>query len=216
MIRHEVHKLYLNSGTLLVFFGFFSFALFCFLLILGSQNPLLARCAPSLIWMLAILTLFFSTPLLLKADFHAGILEEILLQPHAPSLYILAKITAECFLIGLPLLGIAALFSSSCFLTFKETMVLLCTLGIGFPALSALGIFGGLLTVNARGGNVLLALLILPLTLPLLVFALSVMEKTRLGLDSFTPFCLLTSSSLFLLIVAVGAGQWALSLAMEA
>ena len=216
MIRHEIHKLYLNSGALLVSFSFFSLSLFCFLLVLGSDTTLLNRCAPSLIWVLAILTLFFSTPLLLKAEFQSGLLDEILLQPLSPSFYLLAKIGAECLLLGLPLLGIGALFSVFFSLSFNEGLSLSLTLLIGFPALSALGILGGLLTLNARGGTILISLLILPLTIPLLLFALSVMERTRLGLDSFAPFCLLTSISLFLLIVAVGAGQWALSLAMEA
>src|SRR3990167_9823659 len=111
MIRHEIHKLYLNSGALLVSFSFFSLSLFCFLLVLGSDTTLLNRCAPSLIWVLAILTLFFSTPLLLKAEFQSGLLDEILLQPLSPSFYLLAKIGAECLLLGLPLLGIGALFS---------------------------------------------------------------------------------------------------------
>lgn len=216
MIRHEIHKLYLNSGTLWVSFGFFSLSLFCFLLTLGAEPSLLNRCAPSLVWILAILTFLFSTPLLLKADFHSGNLDEILLHPLSPSFYLLAKIGAECLLLGLPLLGIGALFSCLFSLTFHETITLLLTLMIGFPALSALGTLGGLLTLNARGGNILISLLILPLTIPLLIFALSVMERTQLGLDSFAPFCLLISVSLFLFIVAVGAGQWALSLAMEA
>lgn len=215
MIRYEIHKLYLNSGTLGVSFSFFSLSLFCFLLVLGSEPSLLNRCAPSLIWILAILTLLFSTPLLLKADFQTGILDEILLQPLSPSLYLLAKIGAEFLLLGLPLLGIGALFSSFFCLSFREGFSLLLTLLIGFPALSALGILGSLLTLNTRGGNILIVLLILPLTIPLLLFALSVMERARLGLDSFAPFCLFTSISLLLLIMAVGAGQWALSLAME-
>jgi len=216
VIRHEIHKLYLNSGTLWVSFGFFGLSLFCFLLALGSEPLLLYRSAPPLIWILAILTLFFATPFLLKADFQSGNLDEILLRPLSPSFYLLAKIGAECLLLGLPLLGIGGLFACFLSLNLQETLILLLTLTIGFPSLSALGTFGGLLTLNARGGNILLSFLILPLTIPLIIFALSVMERTQLGLDSFAPFCLLISISLFLFIVAVGAGRWALSLAMEA
>jgi heme exporter protein B len=95
-------------------------------------------------------------------------------------------------------------------LAFAELIALLFTLLIGFPALSALGLLGGLLTLNARGGGLLLVFLILPLTLPLLLFALSVMEMTRLGLDSSASFCLLTSTSLLLVILAMGIGSWAL------
>lgn len=215
MIRNEIQKLYLNGGTLLSSFSFFALALFCFSLALGPEEALLNRSAPALLWILAILTLLFSTPFLLKSEFQTGLLDEVLLQPLSPSFYLLAKIGAEILLLGLPLLGLGALFSPFFSLSFIELTHLLLTLLIGFPALSALGILGGLLTLNARGGSMLVSLLILPLTIPLLLLALSVMEMTRLGLDSFPPFCLLTSVSLLLVIISVGAGQWALSMAVE-
>ena len=215
MIRNEIHKLYLNGGTLLSSFSFFGIALFCFSLGLGSEEAILNRSAPSLLWILAILTFLFSTPFLLKVDYQTGLLDEVLLQPLSPSFYLLAKIGAEVLLLGLPLLGLAALFSPFFSLSLNELTHLLLTLLIGLPALSALGILGGLLTLNARGGGLLISFLILPLTIPLLLFSLSVMEMTRLGLDSFASFCLLTGVSLLLVIISVGAGQWALSLAVE-
>ena len=215
MIRNEIHKIYLNGGPLLASFSFFALTLFCFSLTLGSESMILNRCAPALLWILAILTLLFSTPLLLKAEFQEGLLDEVLLQPLSPAIYLLAKIEAEVLLLGFPLLGLGALFSPFFALSFLEVTHLLLTLLIGLPALSALGILGGFLTLHTRGGGILISLLILPFTIPLLLFALSVMEMTRLGLDSFTPFCLLTSVSLLLVIVSVGAGQWALSIAAE-
>lgn len=215
MIRNEIHKLYLNGGALLASLGFFALALFCFSLSLGSEEMVLNRCAPAFLWILAILTLFFSAPLLLKAEYQEGLLDEVLLQPSSSSLYLLAKMGAEILLLGLPLLGLGALFSPFFALSSIEITHLLLTLLIGLPALSALGILGCLLTLQARGGGVLISLLVLPLTLPLLLLALSVMEMTRLGLDSFAPFCLLTGVSLFLIIVSLGAGQWALSIAVE-
>lgn len=215
MIRYEIHKLYLNSGILILAGGFFALSLFCFLLVLGPDVTLLNRCAPSFIWLMALLTLLFSTSFLLKAEFQAGILDEMLLQPSPPAFSLVAKMTAEVLLLGVPLILTGMVFAPFFFLSFKETLFLGLTLLVGFPALSALGLLGGLLTLNARGGNLLISLLILPLTLPLLLFALSVMERVQMGLDSFAPFCLLTSVSLLLLMIAIGAGQWALSLSME-
>ncbi|MBA3814069.1 MAG: heme exporter protein CcmB [Alphaproteobacteria bacterium] len=216
MILTEIHKLYLCRGSLFSSCCFFALALFCFTLALGSEGVILNRCAPPVLWILAALTLFFSTPFFLKAEFQAGLLDEIFLHPLSPSFYLLAKIVAEVLLLGLPLLMVGALFSPSFSLSFVQTAHLLLTLLIGLPALSALGILGGLLTLHTQGGGVLVSLLILPLVLPLLLFALSVMEMTRLGLDSFAPFCLLTSGSLLLVILSVGAGQWALTIAVEA
>lgn len=215
MIRNELHKLYLNGGILLGSLSFFALAFFCFSLALGPEQVILSRCTPTFLWILTILTILFSTPLLLKAEHQAGLLDEIFLHPLSPSFYILSKIAAEFLLLGLPLLGLGVLFSPFLSLSLIETTYLFLSLFIGFPALSALGIMGGLLTLHTRGGGILISVLILPLTLPLLLLALSMMEMIRLGLDSFAPFCLLTSVSLLLTIISVGAGHWALSFAVE-
>ena len=136
-------------------------------------------------------------------------MDEILLHPSLISTYLLAKIIAEYIFIGLPLALISLLFSPLFALSSGEALALILTLLIGFPALTALGLLGSLLTLNTQGDGLLLSLIILPLTLPLLVFGLSVMEMTRLGLDSFPSFCLLMGSSLFLFILSVTAGSWA-------
>jgi len=215
MICTEIYKLYLNGGTLLTFLSFFALALFCFSLALGPDEGLLNRSAPGLLWILAILTFLFSTPMLLKAEYQAGLLDEVALQPVSPVFYFLAKIGAEVLLFGLPLLGICIVFAPFFSLSFVESIYLSLTLLIGLPALSGLGIWGGLLTLQARGGSLLISLLILPLTIPLLLFSLSAMEMARLGLDSFPSFCLLTSVSILVLMVSIAAGQWALSFAVE-
>ncbi|KAB2832042.1 MAG: hypothetical protein F9K49_08780, partial [Caedimonadaceae bacterium] len=203
------------KGSFLSTFVFFTLILFCVSLTLGPNETLLRQSAPGLIWILAILTIFFSTPLLLKRESQCGLLDEILLHPSLTSTYLLAKIIAEYIFIGLPLILMSLLFSPLFALSSEESLSLFLTLLIGFPALTALGLLGSFLTLNTQGGGLLLSLIILPLTLPLLIFALSVMEMTRLGLDSFPSFCLLMGSSLFLLILSVTAGSWALPFAAE-
>lgn len=215
MISRELYNAYLHKGSLLSTFAFFALALFCVSLALGPNETLLRQSAPGLIWILALLTIFFSTPLLLKRETQCGLLDEILLHPSLISTYFLSKVIAEYIFMGLPLALISLLFSPLFALSSGETLSLLLTLLIGFPTLSALGILGSLLTLNTQGGGLLLSLIILPLTLPLLIFGLSVMEMTRLGLDSFPSFCLLMGSSLFLLILSVIAGSWALPFAAE-
>lgn len=215
MIVRELYNVYLHKGSLLSTFAFFALALFCVSLTLGPNETLLRQTTPGLIWILAILTIFFSTPLLLKREAQCGLLDEVLLHPSLTSTYLLSKVTAEYIFIGLPLVVVSLLFSPLFALSSEETLALLLTLFIGFPALSALGLLGSLLTLNTQGGGLLLSLIILPLTLPLLIFGLSVMEMTRLGLDSFPSFCLLMGSSLFLLILSVTAGSWALPFAAE-
>lgn len=215
MMRREFRIFFFYRGALLTSLSFFALALFCVSLALGLEEKLLRQGTPAFLWILAILTTLFSTPFLLKIEAHEGLLDEILLQPTPPSLYLLAKIGSEFFFLGLPLIGFGALLSSLGALSLTEVVTLSLTLLLGFPAVSALGVLGGLLTLHARGGGTLIALLILPLALPLLLFALSVMEMTRLGLDSSASFCLLTSVSLLLVILSVGVGNWALRFAVE-
>ncbi|MBS0271456.1 MAG: heme exporter protein CcmB [Proteobacteria bacterium] len=215
MIRRELRNLYLHGGTLLATFSFFVFALFCIALTLGPHENILKQSAPALIWILAILSTLFSTPLLLKAEAKEGLLDEILLHPSSPAFYLLSKTIAECILFGLPLIVVGACLSSFFLLPYKDILTLSLTLLIGFPALSSLGILGGLLTIHSQGGGLLIALLILPLTLPLLLFGLAVMEMVRLGLDSSASFCLLTGVALLLVIISITASSWALRFAIE-
>ena len=215
MIGRELRRLRLQGTSLFASFSFFALALFCVALALGPDEKILRRSAPALLWILAILTTLFSTPLLLKNEAEAGLLDEIILHSSHPSFYLLAKMGAEILLLGLPLIILGALSSPLFMLSQEEVIILSLTLLVGFPALSALGILGGLLTLNTQNGGLLIPLLILPLTLPLLLFALSALDMTRLGLDSSAPFCLLTSTSLFLVVISIGAGNWALRFAVE-
>lgn len=215
MIRRELRSLYLHSGTLLATFSFFTLALFCISLALGPHRNILRQSAPALLWILAILSTLFSTPLLLKAEAKEGILDEILLQSFPPAFYFLSKMAAECILFGVPLIVLGTLLSPFFALPNKDTLTLSLTLLISFPALSSLGILGSLLTIHSRGGGLLIAILILPLTLPLLLFGLSAIEIARLGLDSFPSFCLLTGVSLLLVIISITASNWALRFAVE-
>jgi len=205
----------LHKGALLGAFSFFALALFSMTLAIGPEPSVLQRSGPALIWILAILTTLFSTPLLLKQDENEGILDQILLQQTPLAFSLLSKSVAEYLLVGLPLTLVSICLSSLFAISLSEIMILSATLLIGFPALSCLGILGGLLTINSRGGGILMTLLILPLTLPLLLFSLSAVEMTQLGLDSSPSFCLLTSVSIVLVIVSLMAGTRALRLAVE-
>ena len=215
MLEREIRHLYLQKENLIVSLGFFVLALFCVFLALGPEEKILRRSAPALIWILAILTTLFSTPLFLKHEAQQGLLDEIALQPFLPAFLLLSKIGAEFLLLGIPIIIVGMILSPFFVFSFHETLMLALTLLIGFPSLSALGILGGLLTVNSRGGGVLVSLLILPLTLPLVLFSLACLEMVQLGLDSLAPFCLLIGVSLLLIIISVSTGSWAFRFAIE-
>lgn len=210
MIRRAFLHLYLQGSHLFASCAFFALTLVCVSLTLAFEEKGLKACAPAFVWILAILTTLFSTPLLLKEEARCGLLDEILLSPFSPALFLLVRICAESLLFGIPLMGVGLLFSLIVGLPQEEIGALFFTLLIGFPALSSLGVLGGLLTLQARGGGILVALLILPLSLPLLLLSLSGVEAVRWGLDSWSSFCLLSGASLLCLVLSVAAGSWAL------
>lgn len=215
MIQREwlSHRLY--GGVLLSGLGFYALALFCFAFVLGHDMKSLQQLAPPLFWLLATLTTLFSTPLLLKRDFQAGVLDEIFLHPAPLSLFLFQKCLIQTLTLGIPLIGLGIIFSPLYALPLQQTFWLSLTLFLGFPALASLGILGGLLTLQARGGSALVSLLILPLALPLVLLGLSILDMNQFGIDSFPSFCLFISVSLVLTILSLGAGTWALRIAVE-
>jgi heme exporter protein B len=215
MIQRQLRLLFFQGDALLGAFSFFALALFCASLAIGPQENVLRQSAPGILWILFILTTLFSMPLLLKGEAKEGLLDEIVLHPSPAAFYLLSKIGAEWLLIGLPLIALGILLSPLFSLSNPQSLRLALTLLISFPALSGLGILGGLLTLNARGGGILLAFLILPLTIPLFLFGLSIFEMIQFGLDSSAAFCLLTSVSILLVMLSVAIGSWALRFAVE-
>jgi heme exporter protein B len=206
MISREIRILILHKGALLNALSFFILCLFSMTLAIRPNVQFISETTPALIWILVMLTTFFSTPTFIRQEAQEGLLDEILLQPSPPALTLIAKVIAETLCLGLPLILISLLVSER---TFSLSLL------ISYPALSALSLWGSLLTVRSSGGGILLSLLILPLALPLLLFSLSATETARLGLDSFPSFCLLTSVSLLLFILGIAAGSKALRLAVE-
>ncbi len=215
MILRELRILRLQKGTLYGALSFYTLALFCIALAIGPEPTVLGRSAPALIWILCVLTTLFSTPQLLKQEENEGILDEMMMRPSHPALFLLSKMAALFFFMGVPLILVGASLSPLFALPLDEVLTLIATLLIGFPALSSLTILGGLLTLNSRGDGILISLLILPLILPLILFSLSAAHMVRLGLDSSPSFCLLTSVSLILVIVSMTAGTKALRFAVE-
>lgn len=210
MIRVECQKLWMSKGTFLPTFGFYIFFLFCMAFAMGSNHELLALASPPIVWVLALLTTFFSMPFLLKNEWNQGTLEEVLLLPQHPGFFLLSKVAAEWIMFGIPLSFLSLLLCPFFGLSFGEVIPFLISLLVSFPAISALGILGSLLTLHGREGSLLLSFLILPLSLPLFLFSLSYLELVRFGLDSLPAFGLLIGTSLFLVVLSIVAGVGAL------
>ena len=150
----------------------------------SPRRELLELVAPGMLWIGALLAALLSLERMFRTDFEDGSLELMLISPHPLPLIVLAKIVAHWLVTGLPLLAATPLIALLLGLPGRSLAVLLATLALGTPALSAVGAIGVALTVGLRRGGMLLSLLVLPLYVPVLVFAAGAVAAAAGGLPA--------------------------------
>jgi heme exporter protein B len=181
---------------------FFILVITLFPLGIGAQPKLLQAIAPGIIWVSALLATMLSLDSLFRSDFDDGSLEQILLSPHPTSILVLGKITAHWLTTGLPLLIVAPLLAVFLGMPNQALSVLLLTLLLGTPVLSLIGAVGVALTVGLRRGGMILSLLVLPLYVPVLIFASNAVEMASSGLPFNAQINILISMLLMALVLA--------------
>ncbi len=149
---------------------------------MGPDKSVLQGFAPGIIWVAAILASSLSLDSLFRSDYEDGSLEQLLLSPASGALLIAAKIAAHWLLSGLPLILFALFMGYFLYLPAAAVVPLLLTLLLGTPVLSLVGAVAGALTVGLRGSAMLQALIILPLYIPLLIFAIAAVNNAVQGL----------------------------------
>lgn len=161
---------------------FFVMVVSLFPLGVSPESKVLQTLAPGIIWVAALLAALLSLDTLFRSDFEDGSLEQMVLTHHALPLLVLAKVLAHWLVAGLPLLVIAPFLGVLLFLPNDAMFPLMLTLLLGTPVLSLIGAIGVALTVGLRRGGVLLSLLVLPLYIPVLIFAASAVASAGTGL----------------------------------
>jgi heme exporter protein B len=181
---------------------FFILVITLFPLGIGAQPKLLQAIAPGIIWVSALLATMLSLDSLFRSDFDDGSLEQILLSPYPTSILVLGKITAHWLTTGLPLLIVAPLLAVFLGMPNQSLSILLLTLLLGTPILSLIGAVGVALTVGLRRGGMILSLLVLPLYVPVLIFASNAVEMASAGLPVTAQLNILISMLLMALVLA--------------
>ena len=200
-----------NPGETVLVVAFFVLVASLFPLGIGAESRLLERIGPGVIWVCALLAAFLSLPGMFAADYADGSLEQMTLSAHPMVGWVSGKIAAHWIMTGLPLTVLSPLLALQYGLQSDTLLVLAAALAIGTPILSLLGGACSALTLGARGGGMLLALLALPLFVPVLIFGAGAAEAQASGLSPSAQLSLLGAG----LIVATMALPPAVSLAIR-
>ena len=178
LIQRELRIAFRGGADVVNPLWFFLIVITLFPLGIGPDPQQLARIAPGVAWVAALLAL----ERLFRDDFSDGSLEQLVLLPTPLPVTVIGKVVAHWLVTGVPLIILSPLAALLLSLDFNGWRAMALTLLLGTPTLSFLGAIGVGLTVGLRRGGVLLSLLVLPLAIPVLIFASAAMEAASQGL----------------------------------
>ena len=168
----------------------------------SPERNLLSTMGPGVLWVAALLASLLSLPRLFAGDHADGTLEQIALSPYPLVALVFGKIVAHWLTTGLPVVVLAPILGLEYAMDGEALVVLTTALLIGTPILSLLGAIGAALTLGLRAGGSLLALLVLPLYVPVLIFGAGAVDAARSGLGADANLSLLGAGLLIAIVSA--------------
>jgi len=190
---------------------FFIIVVSLFPLGIGPERETLKTIAPGVVWVAALLASMLSLGRIFGNDYQDGTLEQLLLTPQPAYLIVLAKVLAHWIVSEVPLVVIAPVLGLQFGLSQNGLAIVIVSLLLGTPVLSVIGSVGAALTLGLRAANVLVALLVLPLYIPVLIFGSGAVQAIVTG-SSPQAWLLLLGATL---IVSVVFAPWATSAALR-
>src|SRR5271169_3792655 len=183
---------------------------------LGPDLNLLARLGPAILWIAALLATLLGLDRLFQADADDGSLDVLVNAALPLELVVAVKCAAHWATNALPLIIVSPLFGLMLAMEVKPLALVALSLAAGTPALTMIGAIGAALTVSLRRGGLLMAVLALPLAIPVLIFGVSAASAASGGAAPFlTPFLMLCAFSLLSLAAAPFAASAALRQARD-
>ncbi|HIQ52334.1 MAG TPA: heme exporter protein CcmB [Pseudomonas pachastrellae] len=183
LLQREWQLSWRRPGDVLNPLVFFAMVITLFPLAVGPEPQMLQRMASGVTWVAALLATLLSLDGLFRSDFEDGSLEQWVLSPHPLTLLVLVKVLHHWLMCGVLLVLLTPLLGMMLALPWSVIPVLCVTLLLGTAVLSLLGAIGAALTVGLKGGgSMLLALLILPLYIPVLILGTGTMDAALQGL----------------------------------
>lgn len=194
---------------------FFLVAISLFPLGVGPEPQVLREIAAGIVWVSALLASMLSVSSLYASDHADGSLEQMMLSGHSGTLIAAAKAAAHWTVTGAPLVLAAPLIGLMLGMSPQAISALLASLLLGTPILSLLGGMGAALTLGLRSAGVLLILLIVPLSIPALIFGAGAVGAVESGLGAAGHFSLLGALLIMTMLAAPLATSFALRIALE-
>ncbi len=210
-IRRELLLALRSPGDVINPLMFFVISISLFPLGGGADTDFLSGIASGVIWVTALLAIMFSMDSLFRADYEDGSLEQLLMSPQPLYFLLLAKVFSHWLLSCLPIIILAPLFAEMLAMPDAGRMPLVLGLLVGTPILCLLGAIGMALTVGLSRSGLLLAVLILPLYIPVLVFGTG-MVQAAMGSLPYTGLLALLGA---LLIAAICLSPLAIGAALR-
>lgn len=211
VVRRDLRLSFRQGWDSLIAAVFFVLAVVLFPFGVGPEPNLLARMSAGVIWVAALFASMLVLDRLFQADHEDGSLELMALSPLPLEAVVLAKVLAHWLATALPLLVVAPLLAVLLRMDEGGFLALVLSLLLGTPALGLVGSVGAGLVLGARRGGALLALLILPLFIPILIFGAAAVEAALAGLTP-RPHLLMLSG---LAAAALALCPWAAAAAVR-
>lgn len=215
IIRRDLTLAFREGGALGTALGFFLVVVALLPLGLGPDLKLLTRIAPGVLWIALLLAALLSLGAMFERDFEDGTLDVIAMGPLPLELVCAAKAFAHWISTGIPLAIMAPLLGLLLNLDASAYLPLVATMLAGTPAVSFLGAIAAALTLKARRGGLLVALLVLPLYVPTLIYGIAAIATAQLGEGATSMFLIVVALSLGALVLGPLAAAAALRIQMQ-
>jgi heme exporter protein B len=204
-----------SKGELAQALAFFIIVVSLFPLAIGPESAVLKRIAAGVVWVCALLAVMLTLPRLFQSDYVDGTLEQLALSPYPLPLLCAGKMLAHWLTTGLPLAMVAPVLGLQFGLDMSELLIMIAGLLLGTPILTMLGAIGAALVLGVRGGSILMALLVLPLYIPVLIFGAGAVEASLAGIDAVANLSLLAAMLLFGVVTTPFAAAAAVKISLD-
>jgi len=211
IVRRELRLALRQGSDASIALMFYVVVVALFPLGVGPEPGVLERISGGVVWIGALLAAMLSLDRLFQSDYEDGALELMVLAPMPLGFLVLAKCLAHWLITGLPIMLISPLLGLLLHMQADAYWSLLAGMALGTPVLSLVGAVGAALVLGARRGGVLVSLLVLPLTVPILIFGVAAVEAAAIG-QSPQPHLTLLGA---LLLAALPLCPWATAAALR-